>query len=110
VTNRIKGPDGGSIGAGGNSPVEKIRGSNAVGSAGSGSTTAGGSGSDSVQITDSARAMASLSQAVNAEPDVDTARVAALQQAIGSGQYSIDPQRIANRLLQTEQDLGSAQQ
>jgi anti-sigma28 factor (negative regulator of flagellin synthesis) len=31
-----------------------------------------------------------------------------MQQAIGSGQYTVSPQRIAARLLQLEQDLSGA--
>jgi anti-sigma28 factor (negative regulator of flagellin synthesis) len=34
--------------------------------------------------------------------------VAVLQQALDAGQYTINPQRIADRLVQLEQDLGSA--
>jgi negative regulator of flagellin synthesis FlgM len=49
-----------------------------------------------------------LAQAVNAAPEVDTQRVAALQQEIGNGQYVIHPDRLADRLLQMEQDLVAA--
>jgi flagellar biosynthesis anti-sigma factor FlgM len=41
---------------------------------------------------------------------VDTNRVSALQQAIGSGSYRINPERIANNMLALEQDLGSTKQ
>ena len=41
-------------------------------------------------------------------PDIDAGRVAAVQQAIDSGQYTVSPERIAARLLQLEQDLASA--
>jgi flagellar biosynthesis anti-sigma factor FlgM len=63
---------------------------------------------DSVNITDTARRLLALSQAVHDTPDVDSLRVAALQQSIGSGHYSINPGRIADRLLQMEHDLSSA--
>ena len=61
-----------------------------------------------MHITQSARSLQSLSQAVQDSPDVDTARVSAVQQQIESGQYTVNPDRIASRLLQLEQDLRSA--
>jgi negative regulator of flagellin synthesis FlgM len=61
---------------------------------------------DTVEITESARQMAALAQAVKDTPEVDSKRVAALQQAIESGQYSIDPARIADGIVQFEKNLG----
>ncbi len=107
MANRIKGLDGGSIGPGSSNPIEKIRPSNAVGGAATGEASPTVS-KDSVDITPSARAMTSLSQAIKDTPDIDSGRVAAVQQAIDSGQYTINPGRIADRLVQLEQDLGSA--
>jgi negative regulator of flagellin synthesis FlgM len=106
VANRIKGLDGGSIGAGSSNPIEKIRLSTAVNSASAESSPA--VQTDSVHITQSARSLAALSQIVADTPDIDAGRVAALQQAIGSGQYTVSPERIAARLLQLEQDLSGA--
>jgi negative regulator of flagellin synthesis FlgM len=106
VANRIKGLDGGSIGPGSSNPIEKIRVGAAVDSATAESTPS--AAGDSVHITDSARALAALSQAVMETPELDAGRVSAVQQAIDSGQYTVSPQRIAARLLQLEQDLGSA--
>jgi negative regulator of flagellin synthesis FlgM len=107
VANTIKGLGSGSIGPDAGNPVEKIRGSAPVGAPATGPSSHPPS-QDSVHITASARLLASLSQAVNSAPDVDAARVAAVQQAISAGQYRINPERIANRLLQLEQDLGGA--
>jgi flagellar biosynthesis anti-sigma factor FlgM len=47
---------------------------------------------------------------VNSTPEINSARVAAVQQAIASGQYKINPERIANRLVQLDQDLSNASQ
>jgi negative regulator of flagellin synthesis FlgM len=107
VAGRIKDVDGGSIGAGGGS-LEPVRGGKPVGSATSGSGSDAGPGVDSVHITDSARALAALSQAIQAAPDTDAGRVATLQQAIANGHYGIDPDRIAARMLQVEQELGGS--
>ena len=104
MASQIKDLGGGSIGAGGGS-LEPVRGK-PVGSAAPGSGSSLGLGAESVHITDSARALAALSQAVQSTPEVDAGRVATLQQAIANGNYSIDSDRIAARMLQVEQDLG----
>ncbi|MGA8706804.1 MAG: flagellar biosynthesis anti-sigma factor FlgM [Steroidobacteraceae bacterium] len=106
MANRIKGLDGGSIGPGSGNPIEKISITKPVATGGSNSAPA--AETDSVHITQSARALQALSQAVQDSPEVDSARVSAVQQQIESGQYSANPDRIASRLLQLEQDLRGA--
>lgn len=68
--------------------------------------SAAGSGAGDVHITDSASQLASLEQAVRALPAVDPARVAQFQSAIEQGTYTVQPQRVADRLMQLEQALG----
>ena len=109
MANTIKGLDGGSIGPDTSNPVERIRGNPAVGTATTGSSSSPPADA-SVHITSSARLLASLSQAVNNTPDINSSRVAAVQQAIASGQYKINPERIASRLVQLDQDLANASQ
>jgi negative regulator of flagellin synthesis FlgM len=104
MADRIKGLDSSSVGAGSGGAIEQIRASAPLSTA----TSAPQPSVDSVNITDSARRLFALAQAVQDAPDVDTARVAELQQAIGNGQYTINPDRIADRLLQMEQDLVAA--
>jgi negative regulator of flagellin synthesis FlgM len=108
VANIIKGLDGGSIGSDNSSPIEQVRPSTAVNSAASGAS-ASTPPSDSVHITESARTLASLSQAVSEAPDVDLNRVSAVQSAISNGSYQINAQNIADKLLHLERDLGGAQ-
>jgi negative regulator of flagellin synthesis FlgM len=105
VADRIKGLGSGSVSASGiGSPIEQIRASTAVNTP----TNAPQPSVDSVNITDTARRLLALSQAVHDTPEVDSLRVAVLQQSIGNGQYSINPGQIADRLLQMEHDLSSA--
>jgi negative regulator of flagellin synthesis FlgM len=98
--------DGGSIGPGSGNPVEKVNVGKPVTPAGTDSPSA--ADTDSVHITASARSLAALSQAIQDTPDINTSRVAAVQQQIESGQYTVNPDRIASRLLQLEQDLHRA--
>ncbi|MFL6578235.1 MAG: flagellar biosynthesis anti-sigma factor FlgM [Povalibacter sp.] len=61
-----------------------------------------------VQITDQARQLASLEQAVQSLPVVNESRVAEIRDAIEEGRYQVNPERIADQLLRAEQELGSA--
>jgi negative regulator of flagellin synthesis FlgM len=58
-----------------------------------------------VNITDQAKQLASLEQVLQSLPAVNETRVAEIRQAIQDGRYQIDPERIADRLLRTEQEL-----
>lgn len=60
-----------------------------------------------VKITDQARQLASLEQAVSSLPVVNEARVAAIRLSIDEGRYQINPERIADKLLRTEQELAA---
>jgi negative regulator of flagellin synthesis FlgM len=74
-------------------------------------TTAGAQASvvDSspVRITGQARQLAALEQALNEVPAVNEARVAAIRLAIEQGQYEVNPERIADKLLRTERELSA---
>jgi negative regulator of flagellin synthesis FlgM len=77
-------------------------------------TTGGGSsapegsssGTSDVHITDSASQLASLEQTLRSLPAVDSARVSQLQTAIEQGTYTVQPQLVADQLIQLEQSLG----
>ena len=60
-----------------------------------------------VLITGAARSLAALETRVRELPAVDVARVAEVQQRLDEGRYQVDAQRIADRLLRLENDLGT---
>jgi negative regulator of flagellin synthesis FlgM len=60
---------------------------------------------DHVTLTDSARALQKIEEAVAKTPVVDANKVAAAKQAISSGTYKIDAGRIAGKLLNYERGL-----
>ena len=62
-----------------------------------------------VQITDQARQLAALEQTVNSLPVVNEAKVAAIRSAIEDGSYQVVPERIADKLLRMDRELGAAQ-
>jgi negative regulator of flagellin synthesis FlgM len=110
VANRINHLDGGSVSSGTGGAVQGILPAKPAGSSASGSGSGSPPAPDSVNITASGRALAALSQAVQDAPEVDGARVSSVQQAISSGHYSVNADRIAGRMLQLEQDLGESAQ
>ncbi len=65
------------------------------------SATAG----ETVSITQSGMLLSKLEELVQSAPVVDADRVAALKDAIASGTYEIDDQRIADNLLRFERDV-----
>ena len=60
---------------------------------------------DTVTLTSSARSLQKIEETVAKAPVVNAAKVAAVKQAINSGNYQIDAGRIADKLLQFERGL-----
>jgi negative regulator of flagellin synthesis FlgM len=60
---------------------------------------------DKVSITQSGLLMSKLEEIVQSTPVVDRDRVAAIKDALASGSYEIDDQRVADRLLGFERDV-----
>ena len=92
-------------------PIKGSKGNAAVvdksGSDASDSTaaTAASQSADHVTLTDSARSLQKIEEAIARAPAVDTAKVAAIKQAVNSGTYQIDTGRVADKLLQFERGL-----
>ena len=71
---------------------------------GSGAAPTSQSG-DHVTLTTSARAIQKLEEAVAKSPVVNPEKVAAVKQAVNSGTYKIDANRVAGKLLKFERGL-----
>jgi negative regulator of flagellin synthesis FlgM len=78
-------------------------------SGGTGNPAAGSSGSTDVHITDAASKLAALEKALRDLPAVNDTRVSEIRTAIEQGRYAIQPERIADQLMQFEQALGRLQ-
>jgi negative regulator of flagellin synthesis FlgM len=61
---------------------------------------------DTVTLTDTAAQLHKLEAAILAAPIVDTARVEDVKQALSNGQFQINPQRVAEKMLSFESALG----
>jgi len=104
VSSKISGVDG-------SSPTAAVGAGRAVqrpqdAATGGAQTSAGSQGTaENVQITGTARQLATLEQAVRDLPAVNEARVAQLRGAIEQGTYSVNSQHVAEQLMQMEHAL-----
>jgi negative regulator of flagellin synthesis FlgM len=85
-------------------PAEKSPDAN-LSRGGSSAPEGSSSGTSDVHITDSASQLATLEQTLLSLPAVDGARVGQLQTAIEQGTYTVQPQHVADQLIQLEQSL-----
>ncbi len=60
---------------------------------------------DQVTLTDSARSLQKIEEAVAKAPVINTAKVASIKQAVQSGAYQVDAPRVAGKLLQFDGEL-----
>ena len=60
---------------------------------------------DHVTLTDSARSLQKIEEAVAKTPVVNAAKVAAVKQAVNSGTYQVNAGQVADKLLQFERGL-----
>ncbi len=67
-----------------------------------GGSTSSRSNDDQVTLTDTARRLSDLTQTASAQPAVDSQRVAEIRQAIADGSYQVNAERVADKLMQTE--------
>lgn len=92
-------------------PIAPAKGSNSNGvvtdkSQGEGSAPAAAAQSkDHVTLTDSARSLQKIEEAVAKSPVVNAEKVAAVKKAISHGSYNIDAGRVAGKLLKYERGL-----
>jgi negative regulator of flagellin synthesis FlgM len=93
-------------------PVAPLKGSNGSGvvadksqgeaaAAGASAAQAG----DTVTLTNSARSLQKIEEAVAKAPVVNAAKVAAVKQAVNSGTYQVNAGQVADKLLQFERGL-----
>ncbi|HHJ15231.1 MAG TPA: flagellar biosynthesis anti-sigma factor FlgM [Gammaproteobacteria bacterium] len=69
---------------------------------------AGNNAADRVSLTGEARQLRELEASLASHPVVDSQRVAAVRSAVEDGSFTIDPQRIADKLISLEEALTDA--
>ena len=71
----------------------------------SGTATPASGAAETVDVARSELLISRLEEALEAVPAVDAGRVLAVRDAIASGNYQIDPYRIADQILRLERDI-----
>jgi len=62
---------------------------------------------DTVKLTGTASQLRGLEQQLAAQPVVDTQRVSAIRHEINSGQFMVNPERVADKMIQIENLISS---
>lgn len=71
-------------------------------------TAARGAGAvDSADVARAEALLASILDTAKTVPDIDQTRVAELRRAVQSGEYQVNPQQIAERIMEIEQLLAT---
>ncbi|MFT4614823.1 MAG: negative regulator of flagellin synthesis FlgM [Bacteroidia bacterium] len=89
----------------GSHPSSPVSGASAAGTAATTGSKAPAVSGDTVTFTNTVAEMLKLEESLANIPDVDSARVAAIQTSIADGTYEIDAEKIVENLLKIEQDL-----
>ena len=61
---------------------------------------------DQVSLTPTAQQLRGLEQQIAEQPVVDTQKVNAVKEALASGSFEIDPNRVAGKMMSLEKALG----
>jgi negative regulator of flagellin synthesis FlgM len=61
---------------------------------------------DTVSLTPTAVLLSQLEELLAAAPPQDADRIAAIKEAVASGTYEVDAERIADKMIRMERDLG----
>lgn len=67
--------------------------------------TAGTKSADTVTVTGEATRLQEMEQSLSSSPVVDSEKVARIKQALADGNYQPNPEAIADKMIELEQDL-----
>jgi len=101
MPNDISGINSGRSQQSGDRQVDTVRRGDNASTSGSGSASHG----DTVSITDMASRLQSLEQKLATQPDVDQAHINRVRDAISRGEYQVDPDRVADKMMDFESDF-----
>jgi len=63
------------------------------------------SAKDAVSLSQQSKALGQLHQDMASQPSFDTAKVAAIKEAIANGSYTVDPEKLADNMIKIESEL-----
>lgn len=85
--------------------TDRKTGGSATGTTSEAASAQGRGSEDTVELTDTATRLSQLAQELSAADGVDLQRVESIRQSITEGSYEVDAGRIADALIQQEQEL-----
>ncbi|MFK8017265.1 MAG: flagellar biosynthesis anti-sigma factor FlgM [Gammaproteobacteria bacterium] len=88
-----------------NGPGDSSRTREEAASSAKGASDTSVGGSDTVEVTQSARELASLESAISSSSGVDQSRVDAIRADIAGGNYQVDGRKVADQLFRMDQAL-----
>ncbi|MDE1514468.1 MAG: flagellar biosynthesis anti-sigma factor FlgM [Shewanella sp.] len=65
------------------------------------------SGQDAVSLSLQSKAIGEMHHEMASRPSFDSAKVAAIKEAIANGSYVVDPDKLADNMIKFEKELGS---
>lgn len=80
--------------------------SNSTARSGNTSESKGSASADSVSLSQQGKALGQLQQQMATQPSFDSAKVAAIKEAIANGSYTVDPEKLADNMMKFEDELG----
>lgn len=69
------------------------------------SQASGNNSQDAVSLSSQGKAVGQIHQQLAAEPSFDSAKVAAIKDAIANGAYKVDAEKLASNMLKFEDEL-----
>ncbi len=106
MANDINGINGGRSQSANDKQVQNLRREAASeGNSRAQTSNATSSGQDKVSLTDMASRLKSLEQKLAQQPDVDQARVDKVRNAMARGEYRVNPERVADKMMNFESDF-----
>lgn len=64
-----------------------------------------GSNADKVSVSNMASRLKSLEDQLTTQPEIDQDRVRQVREALNSGEFKVDPERVANKIVDFEKDF-----
>lgn len=105
MANDINGINGGRSSQTSDKQVQSLRRESGSGSARSSAGNPTATGQDKVSLTDMASRLKTLERKLADQPEVDQTRVDKVRHAMSRGEYRVNPDRVADKMMDFEADF-----
>lgn len=105
MANDINGINGGRPSQTGDKQVQSLRRESGTGSSRTATGISTSTGQDKVSLTDMASRLKSLERKLADQPEVDQNRVDKVRNAMSRGEYRVNPDRVADKMMDFEADF-----